>query len=179
VARRAYARRYAQAVFEIALEKDELDRWQADLDKVVTIAGDAAVVALLQDPRVPFETKTGLISGALGEVLPLVLNLVYLLLLRGRLGMLGEIADEYRRLLDNHRGIERAEVLTAVPLDDAEKQKLAERLGAITGKKITVEAEVDPGLVGGFTARIGGKLLDGSTRSKLVALKRELARGGR
>ena len=179
MARRAYARRYAQAAFEIALEKDELDRWQADLARVAGLAGDAALVGLLQDPKMPFETKTGLISGALGEVHPLVLNLVYLLLLRGRLGMLGNIADEYRRLLDSHRGIERAEVLTAVPLDDAEKQKLAERLGAITGKKITVEAEVDPGLVGGFTARIGGKLLDGSTRSKLVALKRELARGGK
>jgi F-type H+-transporting ATPase subunit delta len=93
--------------------------------------------------------------------------------------MLGDIAGEYRRLLDSHRGIERAEVMTAVPLDDEDRQKLAERLGAITGKKITVEAEVDPGLVGGFAARIGGKLLDGSTRRKLVALKRELARGGR
>jgi F-type H+-transporting ATPase subunit delta len=178
VARAAYARRYAQAVFEIALEKNELDRWQADLARVASLAGDAALIALLQDPRVPFETKAKLISGALGEVHPLVLNLVYLLLLRGRLGMLGEIADEYRRLLDGHRGIERAEVITAVPLDDEEKQKLAERLGAVTGKKITVEAEVDPGLVGGFTARIGGKLLDGSTRRKLAALKSELARGG-
>ena len=141
MARRAYARRYAQAVFEIALGKDELDLWQADLAKVASLAGDAALIGLLQNPKVPFETKAKLISGALGEVHPLVLNLVYLLLLKGRLGMLGDIADEYRRLLDGHRGIERAEVMTAVPLDDADRQVLAERLGAITGKKITVEAK--------------------------------------
>jgi F0F1-type ATP synthase delta subunit len=63
VARRAYARRYAQAVFEIALEKNELDRWQVDLANVAGLAGDAAVIALLQDPKVPFETKAKLISG--------------------------------------------------------------------------------------------------------------------
>ncbi len=178
MARKAYARRYAQAVFEIALEKKELDRWQADLAKMASLTGEADVIALLENPKFPFKDKVRLLSGQLGEVNPLALNLVYLLLTRGRLGMLGDIADEYRRLLDSHRGIERAEVMTAVPLDDADRQKLAERLGAITGKKITVEAEVDPALLGGFTARIGGKLLDGSTRRKLVALKRELARGG-
>ena len=92
--------------------------------------------------------------------------------------MIGDIVDEYQRLLDSHRGIERAEVTAAVPLDDEDRQRLAEQLSAVTGKKVTVKAEVDPGLVGGFTARIGGKLLDGSTRSKLIALKRELAQGG-
>jgi F-type H+-transporting ATPase subunit delta len=179
VARRAYARRYAQAVFEIALEKKELDRWQADLAKMASLAGEAAVIALLESPKVPFKDKVKLLSGQLGEMNPLALNLVYLLMARGRLGMLGDITDEYQRLLDSYHGIARAEVTAAVPLDDDDKQKLAERLGAITGKKVTVEAEVDPALLGGFTARIEGKLLDGSTRSKLLALKKELARGGR
>lgn len=178
MARKAYARRYAQAVFSIALEKNEPDRWQSDLSNVASLTSDSALVALLQSPKVPFEAKAKLLSEQLGEVNPLVLNLVYLLLIRGRLGMIGDIVDEYQRLLDSHRGIERAEVTAAVPLDDEDRQRLAEQLSAVTGKKVTVKAEVDPGLVGGFTARIGGKLLDGSTRSKLIALKRELAQGG-
>ncbi len=89
--------------------------------------------------------------------------------------MLGDIADEYQRLLDSYRGIEEAEVTTAIPLDDEDKLRLGERLGAIVGKKVVIKPEVDSSLIGGIVARIGGKLLDGSTRSRLEALKRELS----
>ena len=87
----------------------------------------------------------------------------------------GDIADEYQRLLNAYRGIDEAEVLTAVPLDDGDKQRLAERLGAVVGKKVIIKAEVDSSLIGGVVARIGGKLIDGSTRSRLEALKKELS----
>ncbi len=174
---RAYARRYAQAVFEIAREQDGLDKWQAELERLVGLVADVAVLAWLEDPKVPFEAKARLLEDSLGDVDPLALNLVYLLLTRGRLGMAADIAAEYRRLLNSYRGIEPAAVVTAVPLDDQERQRLAEQLGAITGNKVVVEAEVAPALVGGFVARVGGKLLDGSTRSRLKALQKELAQG--
>jgi len=90
--------------------------------------------------------------------------------------MVGDIANEYQRLLDSHRGIEQAEVTTAIPLDDEDKLKLEERLGAAIGKKVVLKPEVDSSLLGGIVAKIGDKLLDGSTRSKLVALNRELGR---
>ena len=77
--------------------------------------------------------------------------------------------------MDSYRGIEQAEVTTAFPLDDEDKLRLEERLGATVGKKVVLKPEVDSSIIGGIVARIGGKLLDGSTRSKLVALKRELA----
>ncbi|MGD9143877.1 MAG: ATP synthase F1 subunit delta, partial [Dehalococcoidia bacterium] len=79
-----------------------------------------------------------------------------------------------QRLLDTYRGIEPAKVITAVPLDEKDKQKLTERLSAVVGKQVVLKAEVDPEILGGIIARVGGKLLDGSTRSKLAALKREL-----
>ena len=90
--------------------------------------------------------------------------------------MVGDIADGYQRLLDSYRGIEQAEVTTAVPLDDEDKPRLEEYLGAIVGKKVVLKPEIDSSLIGGVIARVGGKLLDGSTRSKLEALKRELKR---
>lgn len=175
MARRAYARRYSQAVFEIAMERQELDRWQSDLRKIASLGEDAALVALLENPRLHFNDKARLLSEQLGDINPLALNLVYLLVARGRLSMLGEIADEYQRLLDSYRGIEEAEVTTAIPLDDEDKLRLGERLGAIVGKKVVIKPEVDSSLIGGIVARIGGKLLDGSTRSRLEALKRELS----
>ena len=175
MARKAYARRYSQAVFEIAVERGEIDRWQSDLGKIASIGEDAAFTMLLESPRLHFNDRTKLLSERLGDINPLALNLVYLLVARGRLSMVSEIVDEYQRLLDSYRGIEQAEVITAIPLTDEDKLSLEERLGAVVGKKVVIKPEVDSSLIGGIVARIGGKLLDGSTRSRLEALKREMS----
>jgi F-type H+-transporting ATPase subunit delta len=177
VARRTYARRYSQAVFNIARERGELDRWQSELRRIATLGGDAQLLALLENPKVRFEDKAKLLFKGLGDINPLALNLVYLLVTRGRFSMVGDIADGYQHLLDNYRGIEQAEVTTAIPLDDEDRRRLEERLGALVGKKVVLKPRVDPGVLGGVVARIGGKLLDGSTRSKLMALKKALASG--
>ena len=175
MARKVYARRYSEAIFEIASEKKELDRWQSDLSKIASLGEDAAIVSLLENPRLHFDSKAELLSERLSEINPLALNLVYLLVTRGKLKIAGDIADEYQRLLDSYRGIEQAEVTTVIPLDDEYKQKLTEHLGAIVGKKVVLKPEVDSRLIGGIVARIGDKLIDGSTRSKLAALREELA----
>ena len=174
MARRAYARRYAQAVFEIALEKKELDRWQADLTRIVGVVSEAAFLEAMESPRFGFEPKAQLLAEKLKEINPLALNLVKLLVARGKLDIISDIAAEYQRSVNGYHGIEQAEVTTAVPLDDEAKEKLAEKLGAVMDKKVIIESEVDPNVVGGFIARIGGKLLDGSTRSNLLALKKDL-----
>lgn len=178
MAKKAHARRYAQAVFSIAQEKGELDRWQSDLEAIAGLLADESVAAVLESPKVPLETKIRLLSEGLGGVDPLALNLVLLLLTRDGLSMMADVAAEFRVLVDGYHGIEQAEVTTAVPLSDEDKSELARRLGDITGKKVNVKAEVDPGIVGGIMARVGGKLLDGSTRSRLKTLQRELAQGG-
>jgi len=174
MARKAYARRYAQAIFEIALEKKELERWLADLQKIVDAVGDDIFLAVLESPKLKFDDKTRLLTERLGDVNPLFLNLVRLLIAKAGIGMIGNIAGEYQRLLDSYHGIEPAEVITAVPLDDKDIQKLTENLSALVGKKVVLKSAVDPGVIGGIVARVGGKLLDGSTRSKLIALRREL-----
>lgn len=177
MAKTAYARRYAQAVFQIALEKNELERWQSDLQKIADIVSDATVLAVLENPKLGPEEKIGLFSKNLKDVNPLVLNLVRMLIAKSNIGMMSEIAGEYGILLDDYHGIKSADVITAVPIDDKDKQKLAEELGELMGSRVTLRAGVDPEIIGGIVARVGGKLLDGSTRSKLAALKREL--GGR
>jgi F-type H+-transporting ATPase subunit delta len=177
VARRFYARRYAQAVFDIAREKKELDRWQSDLDKIADLSSDATVMALFENPKVRFEDKARILSGQLEDISPLALNLVYLLVSRGRLSMIGDIAGEYRLLLDSYHGIERAEVTTAVALDDKEKARLAEQLGVVVGKKVVVKTKVDKSLIGGLVARVGGRLLDGSTLGRLTAMRKAMVAG--
>jgi len=178
LARRVYPRRYSQAVFEIALERKELDKWQSDLKRIAGLSEEAGLISLLQSPKLHFDNKTKLLSELLDDINPLALNLVYLLVTRGNLSMIGDIVEGYQQLLDRYRGIEQARVTTVIPLDDEDKLRLGEQLGAIVGKKVIIKPEVDSGLIGGVVARVGGKLIDGSTRSKLEALKRELVGGG-
>jgi len=179
LAKRSYPKRYAQAVFEIAREKKELDGWQAALDSIARLSADGGFVTLMESPRLRFDDKSRLLAEVLGDVKPLALNLAYLLVKKGILAMAGEIAEDYRRLLDNYRGIEKAEVVTAVPLTKEDKRKLEKRLGAAVGKKVIIEARVDAGVVGGVIARVGGKLLDGSTRHRLELLKGEIGGAAR
>ncbi len=178
----AYARRYAQGVFRTALDKKELNRWQSDLRKITSIVQDDALFTLLENPEVSSDDKAKVLSERLGDINPLALELVSLLVTKGRLSIINDIADEYQRLLDNYRGIEGAEVAkvtTAIPLDDEDKLKLAQRLTSIVGKPVVLKLKVDSSLIGGIIIRVGDKLIDGSIRSKLVALKKVLSEAGR
>ena len=172
-------KRYAQAAFELALEKGELENWQADLSKAAGIASDTELMSLLENPKLPFDTKKGLLEKRLGKVIPLVLNLACLLMSRGRLKIVGDISQQYGQLLDSHHAIEHAEVATALPLDDEDKARLANRLGEIVGQKIIIDAQTDPSIIGGFRARIGDMLIDGSIHNTLESLKKSLIGAGR
>ena len=179
MANSVYVRRYSQAVFNIALQAKELNRWQSDLRKIASLVKDTALFALLQDSELDFDSKARVLSERLGDINPQVLKLVSLLVTKGRLDMIGDIADEYQRLLDNYRGIEGAEVAevtTAIPLDDEDRLRLAQRLTTIVGKPVVLKPKVDSSLIGGIIIRIGDKLIDGSIRSKLEALRNELVR---
>jgi len=179
VAKKAHVERYVQAVFDIAVERQELDKWQSELRKIAVLGEDPEIAALLENPKLRFEDKRKLLAGVLADVSPLALNLVYLLVTRGRLNVVAEIADGYQEMLDKYRGIERADVVTAIPLDDDDKRRLETRLGAVVNKKVIIKQEVDPDLLGGIVARMGGKLLDGSVRSRLAALKSEIEKAPR
>jgi F-type H+-transporting ATPase subunit delta len=107
---------------------------------------------------------------------PLVMNLALLLVSRGRLRLLAGIAQEYGRLVDEHEGLAYAAVTAAVPLEPEERQKLTARLGELVGKKISVSEAVEPSIIGGLSIRVGDKLIDGSTKSKFLALRESLKR---
>jgi F-type H+-transporting ATPase subunit delta len=177
MAKKANARRYAQAVFEIALEKKELDRWQTDLAMVVAAVSSGDFLAALESPRIKLEAKAGFLKKRLGAINPLVMNLTLLLVSRSAVGLIGEIAKEYKNLLNEYRGIKTAEVITAVAVDEPEKTKLAAKLGELVNAKVELTSQVNPDILGGLVVRVGGKLLDGSTRSKLSSLKKELVAG--
>jgi F-type H+-transporting ATPase subunit delta len=172
------AKRYAQAVFQIAQERQELDKWQLDLKKLTALTSIPEFVAVMDNPNFAFDDKTRLMGQQVTDVSSLALNLAYLLITRGNLNFISSIAFEYQSLLDNYRGIEMADVTTAVPLEGVRKSLLSKQLEALTGKIIAMNLKVDPEIIGGIIIRIAGKLIDGSTASRLTALKDELANAG-
>lgn len=172
-------KRYAQAAFELGLERNELDGWQSDLRRIASLTADEEVMAFLENPRLPFTAKSNLLQKGLGGVNPLAFNLALLLASKGRFRLAGDISQLYDELLDAHRGIEHAEVIAALPLSDENRQAISRRLGEMVERRVVVDARVDPSILGGFIARIGDRLIDGSIRQRLDALKRRLVEAGR
>jgi F-type H+-transporting ATPase subunit delta len=174
MARVTSGKRYAQAAFKLALEKGELDSWQGSLRKIADLTTDEQLVALLENPRLSFETKKAILVEFLGEINPLALNLACLLVHKDKLGIAGDISRQYDRLLDTHYGIEHVEVITALPLDDEDRKRISSRFEEIIGHKVVIDAQVDPSIVGGIKAKIGDTLIDGSVKGKLGALRKSL-----
>jgi F-type H+-transporting ATPase subunit delta len=172
-------KRYARAAFELAMEKNELEVWQEGLKKMADLATDQRLMTLLQDPRIPFDAKKDLLQKGLGEVHPLVFNLSVLLVSKGILSRSGDIFEQYIHLLDAHRGVERARVTTALPLGTEEKEVVSRRLGEIVDRKLVIDGQVDSSIIGGFIARLGDTLIDGSIRQKLETLKKNMAEAGK
>jgi F-type H+-transporting ATPase subunit delta len=175
LAKTVQAKRFARAVFELARESNKLDQWSQDLAKITMLAQNTDLVAVLENPGFIYENKRKLLDNQLLGINPLAMNLSYILTGQGQFHLISKVYIEYERLLDEFRSIAKAEITTAVPLDEEERIKLAARLGAITGKKIVILEKVDPTIIGGMIARVEGKIIDGSTRTQLEALKRHLA----
>ena len=173
------AKRYAQASFELALEKNELESWQESLREIVDLTRDEELMALLLNPRLPFDAKKNLLQKVLGEINPLACNLAFLLVSKGILRLSKDISQQYNDLLDAHRGIERAKVTTAFPLGDEESKVISRRLGEIVERNVVMDAHIDASIIGGFIARMGDRLIDGSIHQKLESLKERLVQVGR
>ena len=167
-------KRYAQAAFELAVGKNELESWGAGLKKMAELSGNEELMALLQSPRLPFDAKRELLQKQLGEINPLALNLALLLANKGFFRLSGDIFQQYNDLLDAHRGVERAKVTAAIPLSDQDKRSISSGLERVVDRKVAIDAQVDPSVIGGFIARIGDMLIDGSIRQRLESLKKSL-----
>lgn len=171
----ASARRYAEAAFALAVESDTLDRWSGDLLTIANFVDEPEVSGIVQSGRVPRDEKMRLLDAGLKPyVSPLAMNLVRLLEQRGKVTLAREVQISFQEMVDQRRGIAHAVVTTAVPIDGAERAAIATKLSTLTGKQVDVTSVVDQSIIGGIVARIGDQLVDGSTRSRLAALKRSL-----
>ena len=178
-AREIAGRRYALAVMEIARADASLDEWQAALGTLESLTERRQFVDALQADGVTDEQFDAVARQAHDGIGNKQLNLFRLLRSKRRLALGPSIASFYDELLDEERNVARATVRTAVELDSDRQASLQRRLAAQTGKQVELETVVDPSILGGMTVRIGDRLLDASTRTRLQNLRRELERAGR
>jgi F-type H+-transporting ATPase subunit delta len=168
-------RRYAQAVFDIAKQKNKLDDWANDLSLMAQAIAQRDALRFLENPKVSRAKKMTFVRETLqNKISPEIYNLAVLLVQRGRQVQAGVVEQEYTNLLNKLRGIETAYVTTAVEMTAQEETAVKARLNQITGKQVTIKKEIDPSIIGGVVARVGDTLIDGSIKSRLESLRKAL-----
>ncbi len=174
------AKRYAKAIFEIALEEGRLEDYGQELRDLVALFKEVPdFETILATPIYPEDVKVRTLNVVAEKsgMSPVMKRFLEILVEKQRVRFLEDIKDYYERLMDEHANVARAQVSAAVDLDETTLELIAESLGKIVGKKVVVEFHKDPELIGGVVARIGDLVLDGSVRTQLKNIKETLKRG--
>ena len=169
---RVSGKRYAQAIFELALEHDQLNQWAGDLQLASSVLQDEEFSTFLKHAEVPAADKTKALDAVLTDIHPLVRNLLNIVVGRHLVDSIPEIESSYTELLDRHLGRQRVEVTTAVTLGDRELERITRFVTDLVQREVVVTTHVDESVLGGVVIQIGDRLLDGSTRSKLNELRK-------
>ncbi|MBM2810528.1 MAG: synthase delta subunit [Chloroflexi bacterium] len=171
------ARRYADALFSIAAERGTEDAWGGELDSLAAVVQHPAALSALAGPDLSLEQKGRIINAAAGPLSREVRSLADILLQRKRIGLAPQLAEEFHRRIRQQRGIELADVISAVPLAIDEKRIVEERLAHYLGRTVEIRMRTDPAIIGGIVARVGDQLIDASVRGRLESLRKRLKAG--
>ncbi|MBI5461232.1 MAG: F0F1 ATP synthase subunit delta [Gammaproteobacteria bacterium] len=169
------ARPYAQAAFKLAQQKQALPAWSDMLGLAAVVATDAGLRKLLDNPRITPAQLAELFVEVLIDIGGERLseegrNLIRLLAERRRLVLLPEIFVLYEQFKNEAEGAIKAQLITAFPATDAQKQTIAAALKHRFGRDVQLEYITDPTLMGGAVVRAGDLVIDGSVRGKLTRL---------
>jgi len=171
--------RYAQALFDLATDQNQVAKVEADLKSLkAAIADSRDLRVLLQSPAFGSDDKgKGLaaIANTAGFT-PTTKKFLGLLAANGRASALSSVITGFERLAADARGEVQAQVVTALPLTAAQAKGVAQALRLALGKDPQIETRVDPAILGGIKVRVGSRLFDASLRSKLDSLKFALKR---
>ena len=174
------AKRYAKAVIDLAQEAGILKETGQDLDRIAGLFADShELVNVFADPTIAPEAKEKVLAEILekGSVQELTMKFIHVVLAKGRILGVGEIARAYREILDQLENRIRARIVTAARLSDAEKSRIKDALSQISGKDVALEVEIDESLIGGVVAYMGSQVYDGSIKNQLTQIKDNLSKG--
>ncbi len=171
------ARRYAKALFGLAVEKDRVDPWSNSLQLLkAAVEGSPDLQDVLANPVYSREQRRAIVE-KLAQALSLdaePASLLFLLGDRNRLAYLSAVVDTFRDHADQHLGRTRARVTSAVKLEDTAAQAIADELSKQTKTKVLLDRVVEPEILGGVVAQVGSLVFDGSVRTQLEDLRKQL-----
>lgn len=163
---------YAQALYSLGAEEavsDTILRQLTALDAGFSQEPD--FLKLLSAPNVSKEERCNILDQSfLGKVHPYVLNFLKLLTEKGHIGHFSHCCKQYRKQYNADHGILSVRAVTAVALTDAQRERLTQKLAAITGKTIDLTVRVDPTVLGGVRLDYDGKRVDGTLQNRLDAI---------
>jgi len=169
------ARPYANAVFELAKRDDALADWSRMLEVLTATTGYEPVIRLLDSPDLPATSKAFRLAEVCGDELDdRGKKFLQSLAEHDRLGLIGEVREQFEALRAEELKSLDVEVVSAFPLSDAQSDALKQALSNKFGKEIAIESRVDQGLIGGAVIRAGDMVIDGSVRGKLQKLAENL-----
>lgn len=174
---RTAAARYAKALLDVARKEADPQAVENELASFVALfERNQTLEHVLLNPAVPAAKKAALVKELVQRAqLSVVLGrLLALLAERDRLVLLPDLLDEYRRRLLELMNVVRAEVVTAVPLAQDRVAALEQALAAMTGRTVSMEARVDPAIIGGVVTKIGSVVYDGSVKRQLEKMRETL-----
>jgi F-type H+-transporting ATPase subunit delta len=175
------ARRYANALFELAQDGDALDAAERDMQALgEALEASEDLRALCTSPlydRAEQMRAMDAVTGKMG-LSDLVRKTVGLLAAKRRLFMLDDVIDVFSRLMAEHRGEVTADVTAARKMSDAQREALARTLKEAIGREVKLNVTVDEGIIGGLVVRVGSKMVDSSIRSRLAALQNAMKEVG-
>jgi F-type H+-transporting ATPase subunit delta len=164
---------YAEALFEAARERDELEEVLSDLQEFVTALQETEELRLFfYGGQVPERLKRRALDGLTEGMKTSTTNFLKVLVDNGREEILEVVLRRYEEILKEHLGRIEVEVTTAVELSGESERRLRERLGnVLEGREVILETNVDQDLIGGAGFRFGGRMMDGSIRGRLESLR--------
>ncbi len=174
MAQQLSGKRYAQAIFDLALDNDQVEQWGEDLAVVAEVFEDSDFTALMKHADMPAGDKLNATASVLANVNPLVRNLVDLLVSKNSVDSIAGVHTGYTELLDRHLGRQRVEITTAVPLESAETDRITTFVSGMVRADVVLTTRVDDSILGGLVIQIGDRLLDGSTMARLDGLRNQL-----
>ena len=167
---------YGDALFSLAEELGETESVKLDAEALSKIiASSPEYLKMLDTPALSREERLGLIDGSLSTLNKSLVNTAKLLAERRLAHALPKVIDAFVDAYEKSRGIERVEVISAVPLTEAQKMRLCEKLEGITKKQIIINNTHGPSLLGGMKLRYMGRELDGSIKTKLDGFEKRLS----
>ncbi len=167
---------YAEALFEAAREREELEEVVDDLQEFVEALRENEELRLFfYGGQVPEREKRRAIDALTEDMALSVRNFLKVLSDNGREEILEEVLVRYEELVKEHLGRVEVEVTTAVELSEEELDRIRERLGRVLeGREVILQTRVDPDLLGGAVFRFGGRMVDSSVRGQLASLREEM-----